>query len=230
MQPKASGRGCLFWGAIVSGALFVCFLLLVVAAYCLVLHLVHEYTDTKPIQVAVTPLSDADTKTLQDRVQNFNKALTNNIPVGPLTLTADEINALILKQNKAPETLKLYFTLNENHVQAQLSVSTDNIGFWPIREMLSGRYFNGSGDFQVSLHDGQLTLNIQSLAVKGKPLPDEIMQPIRAQNFADILLTNGVGFSNALQRLQEIKVEDGKLLVIPKTPEPEAVPKLESGK
>ena len=225
-KPQASGRGCLFWGGIIAGALFLCFLLVGIAGYLVVRSLINEYTDTKPIQVAVAPLSDAQEKALTNRIQNFDKALTNGTPVEPLVLTADEINSLIAKQNNSPETVRLYFSFNENRVQSQLSMSTDVFHFW----MLRGRYFNGSGDFQVSLNDGRLVMNIKSLSVKGKPLPDQFMQSIRSQNFADVIVTNNVGLEEALKRLQEIKIEDGKLFVIPKTPEPAAARKLEAGK
>lgn len=225
-QPKASGRGCLFWGGIVFGVIFLCFLLAGIAGYCFVRYLVNTYTDTKPIAVAVTPLSDTQAKALRDRVQNFDKALTNGRPVEPLILTADEINALIAKQNKSTNDVRLYFSFDENRVQAQLSLSLDGSGIW----LLRGRYLNGGGDFAVSLHDGQLALNVKSLSVKGKPLPDQFMQSIRQQNFADVFMTNNVAFSNALQSLQEIKIEDNKLFVIPKTPEPKTEPKLEAGK
>jgi len=122
---------------------------------------------------------------------------------------------------------RLFFSFNSNQVQAQLSVPLKGIQRW-----LDGRYLNGSGDFAVSLHDGNLALRVKSLAVKGRPLPPNFMQPLRAQNFAEGW-TNNPDLSAAIGKFQEIKIEGGKLIVVPKAPEaqpqapPESPPKLE---
>lgn len=228
--PKASGKGCFFWGGIILGVLFLCVVLAGIAGYCYVNHLVNEYTDSKPTEFNIARLSDADTKALQQRLDNFDHALTNDTPVEPLVLTADEINSLIAKNNKAPGKVRLYFSFDENRVQAQLSLAGDLFGI----RLLRGRYLNGSGDFKVSLHDGRLFLGVQSLSVKGKPIPDEYLQGVRGQNFADSFTqgTNAPALKAALDRLEEIKIENGKLYVIPKK-QKEAettTPKLESGK
>lgn len=224
-QPKASGRGCLFWGGIVVGVIFLCFLLAGIAGYCFVRHLVNTYTDTKPLTVAVTRLSDTQIKALRDRIRNFDRALTNGTPVQPLILTADEINALIAGQTTNSNAAHLYFSFEKNLVRAQLSLSLDEFGIW----LLRGRYLNGGGDFAVSLHESQLQLNIKSLSVKGQPFPDQFMQSIRSQNLAEGY-TNDVNFNNALKYFQEIKIEGGKLFVIPKAQKPVTAPKLEAGK
>ena len=228
-QPKA-GKGCLFWTGIILGVIFLCFVLAGVAGYCYVKHLVNEYTDTKPIDMPVATLSDADAKALQQRLDSFDNALTNDVPADTLILTANEINSLIAKNNKAPDKARVYFSFNENRVQAQLSLAGELFGF----PMLRGRYLNGGGDFKVSLHDGKLFVGIQSLSVKGKPIPDQYMQGVRGQNFADSYMedqTNAPAIDDALSRLDEIKIENGKLYVIPKKQkQPGTTPKLESNK
>lgn len=226
-QPKA-GRGCLFWGGIIAGFLLLCCLLVGLGGYLFVKSLINEYTDTKPLEIAVSPLSDAEAKALKDRIHNFDHDLTNGTATAPLILTADEINSLIAKESKNTNTVRFQISFNDNRVQAQLSLSLDVFNFW----MLRGRYFNGSGDVAVSLNNGQLMLNIKSLSVKGRPVPEQYMQPL-SQNFTDGFMsaqTNNPDFMDALKRLQEIKIEDNKLFVIPKTPEPQATPKLEAGK
>src|SRR5262249_42180780 len=157
-------------------------------------------------------LSDAEINTLTNRLDTFSKAMKENKSPEPLILTSDEINALIARQNtnSSPLSPHLYFSFNDDRVQAQLSLPLDALG-WRI---LRGRYFNGSGDFVVSLHDGKLLLTVKSLSVKGQPLPEQYMASLRGQNFADAW-TNDPGFTDALARLEEIKVENGKLVVVP---------------
>jgi len=222
-QQKKSGRGCLFWGGIIAAILFLFVLLTVYAGFRYVKGVVAEYTDTKPVEVPALHLSGAEITNLQQRVHVFNQAIKDNRPVAPLFLSADEINALIAneaKSNRSP--VCLYFSFNSNQVQAQLSLPTDGFGL----RMLKGRYLNGSGDFAVSLHEGRLMVKVTSLSVKGRPLPEKFMQSMRMQNFADGW-TNDVDFNAALAKLEEIKIEEGRLVVIPKPQEAQPEPKLE---
>lgn len=242
-EQQKSGRGCLFWGGIIAAVLLLCFLLTIYAGYRYVRHLVNEYTDSKPIEVATLHLSDAEMRNLQARVKGFNDAVESNRPVGPLILTADEINALVnrsTKTNSEPMP-RLYFSFNEDRVQAQVSIPLDGIGL----QMLHGRYFNGSGDLSFSLNNGRVVLNVKSLSVKGKPVPEQWMQGIRSQNLADAW-TNNPDFGDAFSRLQAIRIHDGKLIIVPNTNsvaipatneikapdtnQPQAAPKLEAGK
>lgn len=242
-EQKKSGRGCLFWGGIIAAVLLLCFLLTVYAGYRYIRHLVYEYTDSKPIEVATLRLSDAEMTNLQVRVKSFNDAMESNRPVGPLVLTADEINALVnkaAKTNTEPQP-RLYFSFNDDRVQAQLSIPLDGLGL----QMLRGRYFNGSGDLVFSLNNGRAVLNVKSLSVKGKPVPEQWMQGIRSQNFADAW-TNNPDFGNAFSRLESIQIRDGKLIIVPNTNavvvpgtnqinapdtnQPQAIPKIEADK
>jgi len=89
--------------------------------------------------------------------------------LAPLTLTSDEINALIATDpDLQPLKGKLYVTLENEHIKGQLSVSMDEAGL----PMFRGRYLNGSGTFSLSLRNGILRLTAQEIAVKGKPLPE----------------------------------------------------------
>lgn len=217
-NPPRRRRGCLFWGGIVAGILLLFALLAGYAGYRYIKHLVYEYTDTKPTEMPVVPMSAVEITNLQQRVERFDLAIKKDKPVEPLVLTADDINALIANAGRTNKSAmpppRLYFQFNEDRVHAKLSVPTDGFGL----KMLKGRYFNGSGDFSVSLHNGRLVLRVKSLSVKDKPLPEQFMQSIRAENFADAW-TNDVEFDKALQKLQEVKIEKGKLIVIPKLAE-----------
>jgi len=220
---KKSGRGCLFWFGISAAVCFLFVLLAVYGTYRYVKWAINEYTDTKPLPAPAVKLSHTEITNLQYRVRSFDDAVKHNQPTAPLTLSAEEVNALIAERartNGAPAGL--FFSFNSNQVQAQLSVSTDG---W-LWHWMDGRYLNGSGDFAVSLHDGNLSLKVTSLSVRGRPLPENFMQPLRQNNFADSW-TNDPNFNEVVGRLQEIKIENGKVTVIPKPREPEPEPKLE---
>ena len=226
---KKSGRGCLFWGGIIAAVLCLLLLLTVYGAYRYFKGMILTWTDTKPLPAPALQMSRLEITNLQQRVHTWDDGLKHNHAVGPLTLTADEVNALIAAEVRTSgPPPRLFFSFNSNQVQAQMSVPLNGMfGHW-----LDGRYLNGSGNFAVSLHDGNLALRVKSLAVKGKPLPENFMQSLRAQNFAEGW-TNDPDLSAAVGKFEEIKIEDGKLIVIPKTnelpAEPRPEPKLEKG-
>jgi hypothetical protein len=220
---KKSGRGCLFWGGIIAAALFVFILLGIYGTYCYTKHLIAAWTDTKPLPTPALQLSHSEVTNLQQRVHAWNDGLKHNQPVGLLTLSADEINALIAADipTNGPRP-QLFFSFNSNQVQAQLSVPLNGVfGHW-----LDGRYLNGSGNFAVSLHDGNLRLGVESLSVKGRPLPEKFLEGLRTQNFAQSW-TNDPNLNEAIGKFREIKIEDGKLTVIPKVQQSQPQPQLE---
>jgi hypothetical protein len=51
--------------------------------------------------------------------------------------------------------------------------------------------------------------------VKDRPIPEVYMEQIRKQNLAESI-NNDPRAAAALDRLKEIKVQDGKLVVVPK--------------
>jgi len=234
---KPKGRGCLFWCGIVAAFLFLLAILAGYGAYRFVKGAINDYTDTKPITMPGTRLSDAEVTNVQLRVKAFNVAMESNRPVGPLVLTADEINSLLNQSSSSNAALDphFYLTFDENRVQAQLSLPLDGFGI----KMLRGRYFNGSGDLLFSLNNSKVVLNVKTLTVKGKPLPEQWMQGIRNQNLAESW-TNDPNFGNAFSRLEAIRIQGGKLIIVPNTNlppieppstnEPESAPKLEAGK
>jgi len=209
---KKSGHGCLFYGGIVAAVILLVILLAAYAAFQFTRGLINQYTDTKPIAVPTVQYSDDQIKSLRDRIDGFKKAMQDGKRTEPLALTAEEINALIAKNpDAAALQVRLYVTFDEDRIQAQLSVPIEKLGV----NMLRGRYFNGSGEFLLSLHDGSPQVKVKSLTVKGRPLPENFMRPIQAENFA-AGWTNNPDFKAALGKLQEVKIEGGKLVVVPK--------------
>jgi hypothetical protein len=223
-QQKKAGRGCLFWGSLIVAVFCLLILLTVYLGFRYFKNMVAEYTDTKPLPAPALHLSGTEITNLQQRIHKFDQAIKDNKAVEPLSLSADEINELIANETKSNRSpAQLYFSFNSNQVQAQISLPTDGFGL----RMLRGRYFNGSGDFAVGLQDGRLNVFVKSLSVKGRPLPEKFMAGLRTQNFADGW-TNDVNLNEAIAKLEEIKIEAGRLIVIPKPYEAQPEPKTNS--
>ncbi len=209
MEPeKKHRRGCLFYGCLGT---FVLLLVAVLAGYLGFRAAVERFTDSKPLPLPETRLSAAEMQQLQERIANFSRAVNEHKYTDPLTLTADDVNALIQKDpDWAFLKNELYITFEGNRVQARISVPAEKLG----SQRLRGRYLNATGTFAVSLRDGVLQVNAEALAAKGRPVPENFMRHIRGRNFA-------LGFTNsesnaALDKLRDIAIQDGKLVIVPK--------------
>jgi hypothetical protein len=211
VPPKAR-RGCLFYGCL-SGV--VC-LLIILVAFLIGLYqlkkMVNFYTDPAPTTLPTAHLSPAEMDQLKQRLENFQDAVRSGRPTSPLTLNADEINAVIQTDTNLTRLKgKLYVTLEGDRLKGQVSLPLDELGL----RIFRGRYLNGSGIFAVSLQKGILVVNADSLSVKGKPLPGVYMEKIRSQNLAEGI-NNNPKASVGLNHLQEIRISDGKMVIVPK--------------
>ena len=206
--PPRRRRGCFFYGCL--GTLVI-FLVVVIAGYLGFRYAIERFTDDHPLPLPKTQMSVADLQRLHGRIADFSRALDDGKSAGPLTLTSDEANALIQTDaNWAFLKGQLYVTFESNRLNAQLSVPAEQLGSIRLR----GRYLNASGSFTVSLRRGQLEVNVLSLAAKGRPVPENIMQHIRTRNFA-LSFTN-TDSNLALSKLGDVEIRDGKLIVTPK--------------
>jgi hypothetical protein len=217
IEEQKKSHGCLFWGGLTAGVLLLMALLAGYAAYRFARGIVDEYTDTTPIAIPAVKLSKEETTLVRERIEAFSKARDERKETGPLTLTGDEINALIVQQGSSKLKRRFFVTIEEDRIKAQLSVPAEELGM----SLLRGRYFNGSGEFLLSLHDGFLRINVKSLAVKGKPLPESFMKDLRHRNFADHWDDDeDPALRNMLRNIEEIEVRNGVLTIVPKKPEP----------
>ena len=215
-QPPKPRHGCFFYGCITG---LVMLLLIAVGGLVTIYYakkalsgLVNNYTDSQPMSLPSVQMSQADLDKLKQRWKEFAEAVRARRPTAPLVMSADEINALIAS-SPDQKLLKGKFcvSFDGDRVKGELSLPLQEFGW----KLLKGRYLNGSGTFNLSLQNGVLFLAPQTIVVKGKPVPDMYMQGLRNQNFA-ASLTNQPDVSAVLQGLQEIQVNDGKLIVVPK--------------
>jgi hypothetical protein len=213
-QPKKSGHGCFFYGAIVAGVLLLMVVLTGYFGYRYAKNKINEFTDTQPMTLPVVQISEADLQRLQERINSFSKAVDEGKPVEAFSITADEVNALIATDpDLAALKGRIYVSFENDEVKAQVSLPADQVGLSPLR----GRYINAAGTFGVSLHEGLLQVNVESLSAKGKPIPENILRHIRIGAQTMVLQwTEDPKIKTALGKLQEIQVKDGKLIITPK--------------
>ena len=205
-------RGCFFYGCITGLVLLV----LVLGALMVGLHyvkkMVNQFTGTRPMELPTVQMSQGEISSLKQRFEAFQQAVREQRPAQPLTLTADDINALMgSSRNREALKGKFYVSLDGDKLKGEISMPLREVGVG----MFKGRYLNGSATFNLSFHNGALSVTPQTITVKGKPLPEVFMQEIRKQNLA----AQSVNDSNVvavLQGLEDIQVKEGKLVIVPK--------------
>lgn len=207
-------RGCFFYGCLASLVLA----LLTVVGGLLGLHyakkMFNDFTDAKPQPLPEVRLPQPEIDRLQQHLDAFRQAVRSEKPTDPLELTADEINALIATDpDFSTMKGKLYVILEGDQVKGQLSVPLEWVGL-PI---FRGRYLNGTGNFSLTLHRNQLHLFLMNLVVKEKRVPEVYMEQIRKHNWAEGANADP-RTKAALERIQEVRVQDSKLIVVPNRP------------
>lgn len=174
--------------------------------------LVNSYTDTKPVALPTVQMPQAEIDKLKQRFDTFQQAVREEHPAKPLSLTDEEINALIAGGTQWQALKgKFYIRLDGNQLKSEVSLPLQEVGW----KMLQGRYLNGSATFSLVFRNGVLSVSPQTLLVKGKPLPESFMQVIRQENFA-LGLTNEPAAVALLKGLQKIQVKDGNLVLEPR--------------
>ncbi len=123
--PRAEPRrGCFFYGCLVALVLFVAG---GIAAWFLVRHgldmlveTVEEHTDTEPMPLPESTMSEAEYRQLERRLAEFGAALDAGEVPPPLVLTGDDLNALIAHEPECePLRDRLYVSLVDDRIEGE---------------------------------------------------------------------------------------------------------------
>ena len=167
--------------------------------------LTSEYAETAPAALPVVQVPEAEKAELFQRVEAFTKAIQAGGAVPDLTLTAQDINVLIQKTPQLAN--KVYVTLEGDRIQGDASIPLEEFG-----SFLKGRWLNGSAGFRVETAAGRLVVFMDSLSVRGKPVPEQFMGTIRTRNLAEKAFENPK-VAAVLEKLESVTVRDGKLVI-----------------
>jgi len=206
-EPTKPPRGCLFYGCATALVLAVLGLILgVILGFVLwswSKRTVTEYSSTTRAPLPAVKIPVEERQGLETRWTSFKDAV-NQGKAAELTLTADEINALIDDQ----PSLKgmAYVTIVGEKVRAQVSIPIDFLPFG----LGKGRFFNGSATLTVSLHDGELIVHAKEFQANGKAPPGDIMNQFRQENLAK-QWTKRPENAELISRFDSIEVKDGKV-------------------
>jgi hypothetical protein len=218
--PAKKKPGCFFYGCLILVILMV--IVGVGAGFGVwyvakrVTAVLEEYTDTAPLEVPASEMSQASYASLEDRVREFGDGLKAGRPVEPLKLAAEDLNALLARSPALAEWKdRVHVQFEGSEVRARLSLPLDQLGELPMLKALRGRYLNGEAALGVGMAAGQLDVRLKALQVKGKPLPIEVLQALREQNLAEAA-NQDPAKAATLGRLSNVAVEDGQLVLTPR--------------
>ena len=203
-------RGCLFYGCLSVLVLGICIVVFGLIGLNLAkkkfLALRAEWTDLTPQAIETVTYPPPQREELQARVAKFKQALDAGKLGEELVLTATDLNVLI---GENPDTKgRLFVTVDGDRFKAKVSIPLQDIG--PLK--LSGRYLNGEAVLRVALENKMLDVRVDSVEVRGKPLPDFIMKEFKKNNLAKDFNADP-DHQKELDKFDSLHIKDGKIII-----------------
>lgn len=206
-QPPTqnSNKGCL-WGCLIAGGLIVAAVLCAgFGLYFFLTGQVEKYSSPTPVELPSVEYTDEEMAALESRIQTFREKLdAGETPEEDLELTADDINAMI-NANKDLKG-KAFVDIEDDQVKGKVSIPLDGVPGG------SGRYFNGSASFNVSMEGGVLIVTVDQAEVKGEPVPEQFLAPLRQENLAKDIYKDPEN-AKFMRQFEDIRIEDNKILL-----------------
>lgn len=198
------------WGCLLGGCLGVFLLMLIGvgaagwAGYSFYRAQLEKYTSPEPVALPVVEMDDAEIAAIEKRVEDFQSQVDAGDAPEQLILTADDINALISKQEKLRG--KVFVGIENSELSAEVSFPMDGLPGG------KGRYFNGSVTADVALKDGILIVTMAEASVNGNPVPEEIMQALRRENLAKDMYKDPK-VAKKLGRFESIVIDEDRIVL-----------------
>ncbi len=208
-QNPPKKRGCFFYGCLSMIVLSLVAVLLIYLGFRYVGRVADEYTDSKPATIETVEISPARLEALQKRLAAFREVLDAQKVSEELTLSADDLNALIANEPGLKDLRnKLFIIIEGDRIKGKVSIPLDK---FPVLK-LKGRFLNGTATFKASLENGSLLVMLDDLEVKGKPLPAQFLSPMKKQNLARDAQQDPKA-AQAIQKFDTIRIQDGAVIV-----------------
>tara|TARA_R110002096_G_scaffold229871_2_gene419497 strand:- start:480 stop:1196 length:717 start_codon:yes stop_codon:yes gene_type:complete len=226
-DPSASGSGKKWATGCGIGCLVTIVLLVVLgfAGFYALKNKMDEavtaFTSDQPVAIEMPVADEAAVEDVLQRFDAFTAAMEADEVPAPLVLTGDEINVLIFNHpNFSILVGKTKVSIEEDVLKSTVSLDLEalNIPIKFIAEKVEGRYFNGEASLNLGMAGGNPVLFLQGLEMNGAMVPDEFMNELKAENLLKEVLSDPDAQA-FFDRISDLKVEDGKLTIVPKPAE-----------
>jgi hypothetical protein len=207
-EKKGCGRHLL----VGCGTLLVLVLVAVTVAYTYYKSKVTEYTSPTPAYLPEVTMEREAINSLTKRVGEYGKSLRAGTASQPLSLSENEINALI-QTGEAARGLsdRVYVRPEGEKLSVDFSFPLD--GIVPMGE---GRYLNGTAVMDVAIENGMPVVRIESAETNDREIPDWVMDKLEEQLPLDRIASRP-NTAAVLQGIQSVEVKNGQLVITPKT-------------
>lgn len=216
-DPTPKRNGCWFYGCVfVVVSMVVVLLGLAVAAFVVyrtVTQYVEDYTAVAPVALPKVEIPEAQRKSAVERARRFRDALKEKAATEPLILTGDDLNALVQESAKLKD--RVYLTIDDDKVKAQVSLPLDE--FFNTR-LTRGRYLNGEAELKATIQDGEAKIEVESIAVDGKPLPEFVRDMFARPSILN--LDKEGDQDDLLHQIASFEIKDGEIVVTARSAEP----------
>ncbi|MBM4062998.1 MAG: hypothetical protein FJ265_18170 [Planctomycetes bacterium] len=216
--PEKQPKGCLFYGCITAVVLAIVAgiggYFAVRYAFDTLVEVLVPNTEPAPMPMPESALPEREYAELEQRVNAFGQALDATQAAPPLSLSAEEINALI-DRHPAWDLLRghVHVAIEGDRLLGDLSIPIgDLLGQVPGLGELRGRFLNGSAEVEVRCVGDVLVVALQSLTVRGKPVDGRIMRELRKENLAEMHGWTGRA-ARMRNNLANVRVEGGRLVI-----------------
>jgi len=214
--PQKKKHGCFFYGCL---TLIVMAFLVGVLGFLGVRYVagvintqLDLYAETQPMEFPKVEMPANELQQLKRRVDAFGAAMDTHSNTPPLVLTSRDLNELIASRTNGAELKDIcYVDIQGDVVKGELSLPLGKYFRFPFARF-KGRYLNGVGTFRVGVTNNELLVYVQSIEVKGKPLPANFMAQLQGKNWAEDFNKNPTNAAT-LGRFESIDVNDGKVTV-----------------
>lgn len=170
-----------------------------------------KFTSPDPIVFVAPEAEESVITAVMARFDAFTQAMKDAEEAEPLILTGEEINLLIYHH---PDWNELAGKTSVDIVGDQFTGEV-SLPLGELMPLLAGRYLNGQATVRIGLENGYLTGFIDALKVAEEEAPADVIRELQTQNiFQDA--QQDPELRKLIETLEEIRVEDGKLIVIPK--------------
>lgn len=222
MQPRErSGPSCWLIGCLISLVLLIILVVLgVVVAMSfnnMANAFIDNFTDTEPVEIPKSELPEEQVQALLDEVKQFQSNAKAGEPTAPLTLTGQELNAIIQNHPDAKAAKDhVYLTIEDDKLHGEVSLPLDMLAEVPfIGKRLAGRYLNCTATFDVYIRNGVVHVYITDGSLRGQPIPDEILSELKKENLMQDVQQDP-DLQEALEQIESLEISGGTLTIVPK--------------
>ncbi len=209
---KCCGIGCFVLLLIVGG--------LCAAGFYWAKNTITDLTEEKAVPIEAPQATPQQVSDVFTRFDTFREAIATGKPSGPLVLSDQDINLLMYHHNDFEAISgKSQVKIGNDKLLAKISLKLDEfpdlIAIPVLGGMLKGRYVNGDATISLSLKDGKPNLFLEGLSANGMVIPPEVIKGLQKENILE-KVADDENFSKIFEKIEEIKIENNKLHIIPK--------------